>query len=98
MSERLVIDEQFALFQHRTEVALQRRALALTRVGRRVEEAERPASFGFRAPERGVCIGEQRRLLVAVGRIDRDADAEADAHALALDLDVAGERILELLG
>ena len=82
---RLVVQRQLVAFDCRPKFLLQRAPFAQSLVHVGFEEAEHAAPFGLGTVERGIGVGEQRRGVGAVDRIDRDADAQADAKLVAVD-------------
>ena len=95
---RLIIDHQLALLDGGAKIVQERAALAQALIHVGLEEADRPASFGLGPVERGIGVGEERRPVHAVDRIERDPHAEPDAQAMPLDLELVGDGGEEPLG
>ena len=88
---RLVMQEQVATVGCAAQVGLQFAPLAQARAELFLEETDGAAHFRLRLIERGVGVGNQRRRVGAVGRIDRHAHAQADLDLVAVDVEILFE-------
>ena len=90
---RLIVEEQLVACDGRAQIELQREALAQAAIHLGIEEAGRMAAIDLGAVERGIGIGEQRRHLGAVARIDCGSDAEAKRDLLPAHLEGVCHRL-----
>jgi len=95
---RLIVDHDLVALDGRAQVVQHRAALAQAMIHVGLEEADRAASFRLGPVERGIGVAQDRHLVHAVDRIERNPDAEPDAQVVALDLEVVDHGGDEPLG
>ena len=92
------MQEELAVGDGRTQIVLQRIALAQALVHLRIEEPHRLAPIEFGPIERRVGIGEKRHGIGAVTRVDGRPNAEPDRNLLLAHIELFLDRLEDSIG